>query len=156
MKTLKDLFEIEFKNLYAIEKQTCEIVDRIRYIFNDKSTEKRFQKFISNAQKSKEGIQAYLAEQKINPGSTTDSVMQEMLQNIVDITNKRINKDIKEMGLLCSLNRATHYKIACYKNVRTLAKQLGIENIDKEIKTIRKTNSKEVKKIKASTLKSAG
>lgn len=156
MKTLKDLFEIEFKNLYAIEKQTCEIVDRIRYIFNDKSTEKRFQKFISNAQKSKEGIQAYLAEQKINPGSTTDSVMQEMLQNIVDITNKRINKDIKEMGLLCSLNRATHYKIACYKNVRTLAKQLGIENIDKEIKTIRKTNSKEVKKIKASTVKSAG
>ncbi len=156
MKTLKDLFEIEFKNLYAIEKQTCEIVDRIRYIFNDKSAEKRFQKFISNAQKSKEGIQAYLAEQKINPGSTTDSVMQEMLQNIVDITNKRINKDIKEMGLLCSLNRATHYKIACYKNVRTLAKQLGIENIDKEIKTIRKTNSKEAKKIKASTVKSAG
>ncbi len=154
MKTIRNIFEIEFKNLYAIEKQTCEIVDRIRYIFNDRNTEKRFQKFISNAQKSKDDIQAYLAEQKINPGSTTDSVMQEMLQNIVDITNKRINKDVKEIGLLCSLNRATHYKIACYKNVRTLAKQLGIENIDKEIKTIRKTNSKEAKKIKASTVKS--
>lgn len=153
MKTLKDLFEIEFKNLYAIEKQSSEIKDRIKYTFNNKDIEKRYQNFIKNAQDSMKEIQTYLSLQKINPGNTVDSVMQEILQNIVDITNKRINKDIKETGLLCSLNRATHYKIACYKNVRTIAKQLDIEDIDKNIKNIKKNNKKEIKKIKSYTAK---
>ena len=66
-----------------------------------------------------------LQEKNINPGNTTDSVAQEMIENIKDIASQKIPQEVKDEGLLASFNRINYYRMACYENAYELAKKLG-------------------------------
>lgn len=141
MESLEALFEKEFKNLYALEKQMMADLDKVENV-----SHKKMIKYLNNYQdlskRHYEKVKSMAQDMSINPGNTIDHVANEMLKNVSDISSEDIGQNIKEAGLLASINRLTTYKSTCYYNVHTIAKTLKKKKVSKHIRKMQKKNDK--------------
>lgn len=145
MKDLTDLYEAELKNLYALEKQIQSSLQNDYKVKNER-LKKRLDKFTSHNEKDFQRIQKVLQKQEINPGSTTDSVAQEILDNISTITNETMKSTVKEAGLVASLIRLSAYKTSNYLTAYRIAKALNGKRGRKKLKKTRKNAERDQSK----------
>ena len=129
MKNLTDLFNSEFKNLYALEKECTEIFENVQEEIKDEDLLQIAIDLTSECKNQLDLLQQALRDKNINPGNTTDSVAQEMIENLKEISKQQIPQDVKDEGLLASFNRLNYYRMACYENTYELAKKLGYKDI---------------------------
>ena len=131
MNNLTDLFNSEFKNLYALEKECAEIFESVQEEIEDIDLHQIAVELTKECTKQKALLQEALQEKEINPCNTTDSVAQEMIENLKDIASQKIPQEVKDEGLLASFNRLNYYRMACYENTYELAKKLGYDELKK-------------------------
>ena len=129
MKSLTDLFNSEFKNLYALEKECVETFEAVQVEIEDQDLQQIAVELAKESKKQFDLLKEALRDKDINPGNTTDSVAQEMIENIKDIASQKIPQEIKDEGLLASFNRMSYYRIACYENTYELAKKVGYDDL---------------------------
>ena len=129
MNNLTDLFNSEFKNLYALEKECVETFKAVQKEIEDQDLLQIAGELAKESEKQLELLQEALRDKDINPGNTTDSVAQEMIENIKEISSRKIPQEVKDEGLLGSFNRMSYYRMACYENTYELAKKLGYKDI---------------------------
>ena len=129
MNNLTDLFNSEFKNLYALEKECAEIFEAIQEKIVDLDLLQIAVELTTECNSQLELLQQSLRDKNLNPGNTTDSVAQEMIENIKEISLLKIPQEVKDEGLLASFNRMSYYRIACYENTYELAKKLGYDEL---------------------------
>ena len=127
MKDLTDLFNSEFKNLYALEKECAEIFEVVQAEIKDPDLLQIAVDLVVECNNQLDLLQQALRDNDINPGNTTDSVAQEMIENLKDISAMKIPQEVKDEGLLASFNRLNYYRMACYENTYELAKKLKYE-----------------------------
>ncbi|MDD2474974.1 MAG: DUF892 family protein [Dysgonamonadaceae bacterium] len=127
MKDLTDLFNSEFKNLYALEKECAEIFEVVQAEIKDPDLLQIAVDLVLECNNQLDLLQQALRDNDINPGNTTDSVAQEMIENLKDISAMKIPQEVKDEGLLASFNRLNYYRMACYENTYELAKKLKYE-----------------------------
>lgn len=114
----EELLSKELSNLYAIAKQ-------VNHYFNDSDISflsERMQKTLVNYVKfscaNEEKITDALRNLNINPRNTTDSIVQEITENLHEITKQKdCSDDVKEMGFTMSLNRLISYHFANIENL---------------------------------------
>src|SRR5690554_3246126 len=129
MNNLTDLFNSEFKNLYALEKECAEIFEAVQEEIEDQDLLQIAVELAKETKKQFELLQEALGEKGVNPGNTTDSVAQEMIENLKEISSQQIPQEVKDEGLLASFNRLNYYRMACYENTYELAKKLGYDEL---------------------------
>lgn len=129
MNNLTDLFNSEFKNLYALEKESAEIFEAVQEEIEDQDLLQIAVELAKETKKQFELLQEALGEKGVNPGNTTDSVAQEMIENLKEISSQQIPQEVKDEGLLASFNRLNYYRMACYENTYELAKKLGYDEL---------------------------
>ncbi|GEM_PF-6385330 len=129
MTTLSDLFNSEFKNLYALEKECVEIFEAVQQEIKDQDLLQIAVELANDSEKQFNLLQEALRNKEINPGNTTDSVAQEMIENLKEISSLKIPQEVKDEGILGSFNRLNYYRIACYENTYELAKKLGYDDL---------------------------
>ena len=129
MNNLTDLFNSEFKNLYALEKECVEIFEAVQEEIKDQDLLQIAVELSKESKKQYELLKEALQDKEINPGNTTDSVAQEMIENLKEIASQKIPQEVKDEGLLASFNRMTYYRMACYENTYELAKKLGLDEL---------------------------
>ncbi len=129
MNNLTDLFNSEFKNLYALEKECVETFKAVQKEIEDQDLLQIAGELAKESEKQLELLQEALRDKDINPENTTDSVAQEMIENIKEISSRKIPQEVKDEGLLGSFNRMSYYRMACYENTYELAKKLGYKDI---------------------------
>ena len=129
MNTLTDLFNSEFKNLYALEKECTEVFEAVQAEIEDQDLQQIAVELAKESKKQFDLLQQALLDKNIDPGNTTDSVAQEMIENIKDIASQNIPQELKDEGLLASFNRMSYYRIACYENTYELAKKVGYDDL---------------------------
>lgn len=129
MNNLTDLFNSEFKNLYALEKECAEIFEAVQEEIEDLDLLQIAVELAKETKKQFELLQEALGEKGVNPGNTTDSVAQEMIENLKEISSQQIPQEVKDEGLLASFNRLNYYRMACYENTYELAKKLGYDEL---------------------------
>lgn len=132
MENLNDLFNSEFKNLYALEKQFAKVLNEIKDNVADEDLLQIITDLTTEAEEQFDLVHQALKDLMINPGSTTDSVVQQMAENLRQASLMDIPQEVKDEGILASLNRLNYYRMACYENTYELAKKLG----HKELKEI--------------------
>ena len=153
MKHLKDLFEAEFKNLYAMEKQIMADIENFPSVEH-----KKFNKALNLMAKSNgknfEKIKKLNSDMSLNPGSTTDSIIQEILENIKSIESEKLNSKVKEAGLLASFNRLATYRTTAYFNAYRMARVGKMKSEAKAIKKMMKKSKDEAQRLMKCTKKS--
>ena len=127
--TLSDLFNSEFKNLYALEKECLEIFETIQSEIEDQDLMQIARELAKDSGKQFELLQEALRKLEINPGNTTDSVAQEMIENLKEISSMKIPQEVKDESILGSFNRLNYYRMACYENTYELAKKLKYDDL---------------------------
>ena len=127
--TLADLFNSEFKNLYALEKECTEIFEAVQSEIEDADIKLIAVELTKDASTQLELLQEALRSKEINPGNTTDSVAQEMIENLKEISSQKIPQEVKDEGILGSFNRLNYYRMACYENAYELAKKLEYDDL---------------------------
>ena len=129
MNNLNDLFNSEFTNLYTLEKECAEIFESVQVEIEDQDLMQIAIELAEESKKQFNLLQEALRKKNINPGNTTDSVAQEMIENIKEIASQQIPQEVKDEGLLASFNRMSYYRIACYENTYELAVKLGHDDL---------------------------
>ena len=129
MNNLTDLFNSEFKNLYALEKECVEIFESVQEKIEDQDLLQIALELAKDSGKQLELLQEALRKVDINPGNTTDSVAQEMIENLKEISSQQIPQEVKDEGILASFNRLNYYRMACYENTYELAKKLKLDDL---------------------------
>lgn len=127
--TLVDLFNSEFKNLYALEKECTEIFEVVQSDIEDADIKQIAMELAKDASTQFDLLQEALRTKEINPGNTTDSVAQEMIENLKEIASLKIPQEVKDEGILGSFNRLNYYRMACYENAYELAKKLEYDDV---------------------------
>ncbi|SDB34557.1 Ferritin-like metal-binding protein YciE [Flavobacteriaceae bacterium MAR_2010_188] len=153
MKNLEELFISELKNLYAMEKQIAATMQELKPL-NNSDLDKRISKISNKNSADYEVIKALLQKHSVNPGSTTDSVVAEILTNIKSENSSDITAKVKEAGQLASYNRLMAYKSANYENTSRMAKTLKMKKARKKLKNILETSLKYQNKVKKLAKKS--
>lgn len=147
MEDIKELLLVEIKNLYALEKQIWEAMSDLSKDIANKHLAKRAKKQAKYSAKNIKAVHFVLQALSINPGNTTDSVVDEMITNLRQIQNQQIKDSVKHAGFLASFQRLVHYQLACYKNVREIAKQLKEKSVKNELKSPQKRAEKQILKL---------
>lgn len=129
MNNLTDLFNSEFKNLYALEKECVEIFEAVQEEIEDQDLMQIAVELAKDSGKQFELLQEALRKTEVNPGNTTDSVAQEMIENLKEISSLDIPQEVKDESILGSFNRLNYYRMACYENTYELAKKLKYDDL---------------------------
>ena len=129
MNNLTDLFNSEFKNLYALEKECVEIFEAVQEEIEDQDLMQIAVELAKDSGKQFELLQEALKKTEVNPGNTTDSVAQEMIENLKEISSLEIPQEVKDESILGSFNRLNYYRMACYENTYELAKKLKYDDL---------------------------
>ena len=129
MNSLTDLFNSEFKNLYALEKECIEIFESVQEEIEDQDLLQIAKELANDSSKQFELLQEAAKKIDINPGNTTDYVAQEMIENLKEISSQQIPQEVKDEAILGSFNRMNYYRMACYENTYELAKKLNYDDL---------------------------
>ena len=129
MNNLTDLFNSELKNLYALEKECIEIFEAVQEEIKDPDLLQIAIELAKDSGKQFQLLREGLRDRNINPGNTTDSVAQEMIENLKEISSQQIPQEVKDEGISGSFNRLNYYRMACYENSYELAKKVKADDL---------------------------
>ena len=125
----EELLGKELSNLYAISKQ-------VNHYFNDSDisflSERRkviLEDYLKLSCKNEVEIAETLRHINVNPGNTTDSIVNEITENLQEIiSNNGFKKDSKQLSYMMSLNRLISYHVSNIENIRFLLKELELKD----------------------------
>lgn len=122
----KELLGKELSNLYAITKQVNHFFDGNDISFLTESRQHTVMKYVKLSCKNEQDVAEVLRTININPGNTTDSIINEITENLRDITIQKDSTDeLKSMGYIMSFNRLISYHEANIKNIEYLLDEIG-------------------------------
>lgn len=123
---LEDLKNKELSNLYAIFKQCNNYFDGSEISFLTEKRQLMLMYYIKYTCGLEEDVSAVLQELGVNPGNTTDSIVEEMTENLKDIIKMDIESDAKQTGYMMSVNRLMSYQIANLENMEFFISDDGV------------------------------
>lgn len=116
--TKEELLGKELSNLYAIAKQVNTYFNRSDISFLSEASQVILAKYVKFSCGNEEQAADTLRAMGVNPGNTTDSIVQEITENLHEIaTDEGHSDNIKELGYILSLNRLTSYHTANIENI---------------------------------------
>ena len=122
--TKEELMGKELSNLYAIAKQVNHYFNDSDISFLSEGAQQILMNYVKFSCTNEEQTSENLRSMQVNPGNTTDSIVNEITDNLQEIaTEKGMNKKIKEHCYMMSLNRLVAYHSANIENIEYLLEE---------------------------------
>lgn len=126
----EELLGKELSNLYAISKQVNNFFNDSDISFLSERRKGILANYLKLSCKNEIEIAETLRGISVNPGNTTDSIVDEITDNLQEIISQNdFKKDSKEMSYMMSLNRLMSYHVANIENVRFLLQNVELKNL---------------------------
>ena len=114
----QELLGKELSNLYAINKQVSHYFKNSDLSFLDEHRQQTVNKYINANLKNEELVTKMLRLLEVNPGNTVDSIVNEITENLHEISLKKTdNKALNGLGYMMSFNRLLSYHKANVFNI---------------------------------------
>jgi len=116
----------ELSNLYAIYKQVNHFFDGSDISFLSERRQQTVMDYVKQSCKNEEVVAEALRNIQFNPGNTTDSVVNEITENLNEITlQKKENKHLNGLGYMMSFNRLVSYHEANVQNIEFILDEIA-------------------------------
>lgn len=125
MKTLKDLYIHELKDLYSAEKQLTEALPKMAEAATAEDLRQAFQSHLEETREQLERVHGLLKNLGENPGNTTCEAMQGLIEEGEEIIKEDASSEVKDAALIAAAQRVEHYEMAGYGTARAFAETLG-------------------------------
>ncbi len=129
MKTLKDLFEHQLKDLFSAENQLIDALPKVANKASDSKLKKAFENHLEETKEQKKRLQEICDELEISPKGETCKAMKGLISETESFIEEAGNNEIMDAGLIAEAQRIEHYEIAGYGTAVRYAKELGYDNI---------------------------
>lgn len=129
MKTLKDLFEHQLKDLFSAEIQLIDALPKVANKANDSELKKAFENHLEETKGQKKRLQEICDELEISSKGETCKAMKGLISETESFIEEASNNEIMDAGLIAETQRIEHYEIAGYGTAVRYAKELGYDNI---------------------------
>ncbi|RRQ49243.1 hypothetical protein DZC72_01040 [Maribacter algicola] len=126
----EELLGKELSNLYAISKQVNTFFNGSNISFLNERRKTMLEDYLKLSCKYENEIAETLRNIKVNPGNTTDSIVDEITENLQEvISQKGYKKDSKQLSYMMSLNRLISYHVANIENIGFLLNEVELKNV---------------------------
>lgn len=117
----EELLGKELSNLYAIAKQVKTYFDDSDISFLSEKAQQILVSYVGFSCRNEEQTSRILKSLEVNPGNTTDSIVQEITENLHDIASQKgYSKEVRALGYMMSLNRLISYHAVNIDNLDNL------------------------------------
>ena len=136
MKTLKDLFQHQLKDLYNAEGQFVDVLPTFIDEANDSKLKSLFEKTLEETKEQKDRIKAICEDIDIKPTGEKCHAMEGLIDEAKGFMEEDAEKEVSDAGLIAEAQRIAHYGITGYGTIARYAKELEHNAIAEKLSTI--------------------
>ncbi|CDF79556.1 conserved hypothetical protein (DUF892) [Formosa agariphila KMM 3901] len=129
MKTLKDLFEHQLKDLYSAESQLIKALPKVAKNATDSELKKAFESHLEETKTHKKRLKEICDELDIKATGETCKAMKGLIKEAESFMDEAKDKEVMDAGLIAEAQRVEHYEISAYGTAVRFAKELGHKDI---------------------------
>ena len=128
LKTLKDLYVSELKDLYNAEHQLLKALPKMAKTAASPALAKAFTDHLAETEHQIERLETIFAELEIGPKGKKCKAMEGLLEEGKEVMAEDSDPSVKDAALISAAQRVEHYEMAGYGCVRTFARLLGFDD----------------------------
>lgn len=133
MKTLKDLFEHQLKDLYSAETQLVEALPKMAEKATDRQLKNAFETHLEQTKEQKNRLENICRELNIAPSGETCKAKEGLIREAKSFIEEVEDDEVMDAGLIAEAQRVEHYEIAGYGTAVRYAKELGHQDIAEKL-----------------------
>ena len=128
LKTLKDLYVSELKDLYNAEHQLLKALPKMAKAASSPALAKAFTDHLAETEQQIERLETIFVELEIGPKGKKCKAMEGLLEEGKEVMAEDSDPSVKDAALISAAQRVEHYEMAGYGCVRTFARLLGFDD----------------------------
>ncbi|QDO94396.1 ferritin-like domain-containing protein [Formosa sediminum] len=129
MKTLKDLFENQLKDLFSAESQLIKALPQVEKKANDSKLKEAFKSHLEETKGHKKRLEEICDALGISAKGETCKAMKGLIKETESFMDEADSKEVMDAGLIAEAQRVEHYEISGYGTAVRYAKELGYDDI---------------------------
>jgi ferritin-like metal-binding protein YciE len=125
MKSLKDLYVSELKDLYSAENQLLKAIPKMAKAATSEPLKKAFTGHLEQTKTHVERLETIFEELGASPKGKKCKAMEGLVKEGAEVIEEDASPEVKDAALIAAAQRVEHYEMAGYGCVRTYAQLLG-------------------------------
>lgn len=125
MRTLRDLYIHELKDLYSAEKQLLEAIPKMAEAAQAPKLRDAFLDHLQETKVQFDRVHSILQKLGENPTSSKCVAMDGLIEEGSKISSEEATPEVKDAALIATAQRVEHYEMAGYGTARAYARALG-------------------------------
>jgi len=127
MKSLRELYVEELKDLYNAEQQILKALPKMMRAASDRELQRAFAQHEKQTQRQVKRLDRIFRQLGESPRGKKCKGMEGLLEEGKELMQERPEPEVLDAGLISAAQRVEHYEIAGYGTVRAYAQLLGEE-----------------------------
>jgi ferritin-like metal-binding protein YciE len=129
LNSMEDLLLLQLEDLYDAEKRLTEALPKMADAAHCPELQQAFRMHLQETEGHVRRLEQIFQELNREPTRETCAAMKGLISEGSDMISAQGNCAVKDAALIAAAQRVEHYEMAGYGTVRTLARQLGREQI---------------------------
>lgn len=135
LKTLKDLYVEQLKDLYSAETQLVQALPKMAAAASDAQLKQGFERHLDQTKVQVQRLEGLFKDLNEEPGGHTCKAMQGLIAEGEEMIREDAAPAVKDAGLIAAAQRVEHYEIAGYGTVVRYAEVLGLPQHMTQLRT---------------------
>lgn len=136
MKTLRDLFNHQLKDLYSAEKQLKESMPKVIEAASNERLKNTLRSHLKETENHYSAVRQICDDLDINPGNLVCDAMKGLVSECEHMAKHDAVEDVKDAGIIACVQRAEHYEISAYGTAVRFARELEMSDVADKLQTI--------------------
>ena len=131
IKSLEQMYIAELQELASVERQVAECLARVAKAASHPALKNALDDHREETERQNERLESILEKCGANPAAHTDQAMQALVYETEKTIPMLKNEELRDAGIIASIQRLKHYEIAAYGTVAALAGQMNLPDDQK-------------------------
>ena len=127
MKTMRDLFVQELKDLYSAENQLTKALPKMAKGAADGDLQAAFERHFAQTKEQLGRLETIFQRLEVSPRGKKCKAMEGLIEEGKEVLQEEADDCVRDAALIAAAQRVEHYEIAGYGCARTFARMLGEE-----------------------------
>lgn len=129
LNSLKDLFDDQLRVLYYSEKSFNNVLHAVINMIHSESLRNELQNQADSAIDQVKKLEKLFGKAGIEKEAKTCTAMDGILDELKEVMNADADPIVKDAALIAEVQKAIHFKIACYGTLKTYAGMLDLNEV---------------------------
>ncbi|MBA3900093.1 MAG: DUF892 family protein [Bacteroidetes bacterium] len=129
MNSLKDLFEDQLRVLFYSEKELKKVLSDVISQSSSDELKDALEEHLDETNSQIERLEEVFEKLDINAEVKKSTAMDGIVDEIEEIINEDAKPGVKDAAIISEIQKALHFKIACYGTLKTYARLLEYDDV---------------------------